>query len=138
MFRPLAFEYESDEIACRVEDQLLIGDEIMIAPVYEQNALGRVVYIPENMMLVRFRNGEVIKGDVYHKGFHFIEVALDEVILFVKENRKLILSKGGMRVTDVDFENVDVISFGESVKPYEYYTDDGEVKDYSEKYIRVI
>ena len=38
--RPLAFAYPEDERAKRVEDQLLIGESIMIAPVYEQNAVG--------------------------------------------------------------------------------------------------
>ena len=37
-FKPLSFVYQSDEIAKEIEDQLLIGNEIMIAPVYTQNA----------------------------------------------------------------------------------------------------
>ncbi|MBO4678574.1 MAG: alpha-glucosidase, partial [Lachnospiraceae bacterium] len=47
--KPLSFEYRSDERAREVEDQLLVGDSIMIAPVYEQNANGRYVYLPEKM-----------------------------------------------------------------------------------------
>ncbi len=35
-------------MAVRIEDQLMIGNEIMIAPVYEQNAKGRYVYLPED------------------------------------------------------------------------------------------
>ena len=38
MFRPLAFDYTDDAFATQVEDQLLLGNEIMIAPVYTQNA----------------------------------------------------------------------------------------------------
>ena len=38
MFRPLAFDYPEDRRAVKVEDQLLLGDGMMIAPVYEQNA----------------------------------------------------------------------------------------------------
>ena len=54
MFKPLAFEYPEDRMAVNVEDQLMLGNEIMIAPVYTQNAIGRYVYLPEAMMLVRF------------------------------------------------------------------------------------
>ena len=32
MFRPLAFDYPQDKTAIRVEDQLMLGDECMIAP----------------------------------------------------------------------------------------------------------
>ena len=55
MFRPLAFDYPEDRRAVKVEDQLLLGDGMMIAPVYEQNAEGRYVYLPERMKLVRFK-----------------------------------------------------------------------------------
>ena len=36
-FKPLAFVYPEDKMASRIEDQLMLGNEIMIAPVYEQN-----------------------------------------------------------------------------------------------------
>lgn len=55
LFRPLSFAYPSDKRARGVEDQLLFGDSAMIAPVYEQNAKGRYVYLPERMKLVRMR-----------------------------------------------------------------------------------
>ncbi len=55
MFRPLAFDYPEDRRAVKVEDQLLLGDGMMIAPVYEQNAEGRYVYLPERMKLVPFQ-----------------------------------------------------------------------------------
>lgn len=42
-FRPLAFDYPADSDAREVEDQLLLGDGLMIAPIYTQNAHGRTV-----------------------------------------------------------------------------------------------
>ena len=44
-FKPLSFVYTDDEFASQVEDQLLVGDSLMIAPVYNQNAKGRYVYL---------------------------------------------------------------------------------------------
>lgn len=32
---------------------------------------------------------------------------------------------------DVDFEDLKLYSFGEEIKPYEYYLDDGETKDFT-------
>ena len=54
LFRPLAFVYPEDEIAAQTEDQLMLGDQVMIAPVYTQNAIGRMVYLPEEMLFVKF------------------------------------------------------------------------------------
>lgn len=54
LFKPLAFVYPEDEIALQTEDQLMLGNEVMIAPVYTQNATGRMVYLPEEMLFVKF------------------------------------------------------------------------------------
>ena len=54
-FRPLAFDYPDDPDAREVEDQLLLGEGLMAAPVYVQNAHGRHVYLPEPMKLLRLR-----------------------------------------------------------------------------------
>lgn len=40
-FKPLSFVYTDDKFASQVEDQLLVGDSLMTAPVYNQNAKGR-------------------------------------------------------------------------------------------------
>lgn len=126
MFRPLGFVYGNDRIARHVEDQLLLGDEIMIAPVYEQNAVGRNVYFPEPMKLIRFHGGEVREEGVYPMGYSFVEMPLGDVCLFLKENRILPLADGGETVAEVDFDHLQLHFFGDHVKPYEYYTDDGE------------
>ena len=51
LFKPLAFVYPEDEIALQTEDQLMLGNEVMIAPVYTQNATGRMVYLPRRCCL---------------------------------------------------------------------------------------
>ena len=35
---PLAFAFPEDDFARRVEDEVMIGESLLIAPVYEQNA----------------------------------------------------------------------------------------------------
>ncbi len=139
MFRPLGFVYEEDQLARRVEDQLMLGDSIMIAPVYEQNVVGRTVYIPEPMKLIRFHAGQVQEEEIYQKGFVYVEMPLGDVCVFLKENRILPLSKGGESVEEVDFEDLKLYCFGENVQPYAYYMDDGVSKRCSlESGIRIL
>lgn len=126
MFRPLGFIYGNDRIARHVEDQLLVGDSIMIAPVYEQNAAGRTVYLPETMKLLRFRGGQVSEEAVYPKGYVYVEMPLGDVCVFLRENYILPISGGGEYMAEVDFSNLKLYHFGERVRPYEYYTDDGQ------------
>lgn len=131
MFRPLGFVFTKDELARRVEDQLLLGDNIMIAPVYEQNAIGRNVYFPERMQLLRFTKGKCRVEEVYEKGYHYIAMPLGDVCVFLRENQILPLSEGGENTGEVDYENLTLYSFGENPVSYEYYMDDGETKEYS-------
>lgn len=130
MFRPLAFDYPTDEIACHVEDQLLLGDGMMLAPVYEQNAIGRCVYLPESMKLVRFREDGSVTEEVLPMGHHYIPVALTDVIFFIRPGCLIPLSKGGQFVDAVDFEDLTCLHYGEA--SYEYYHDDGISKNYDD------
>ena len=59
-------------MAARVEDQLMIGNEIMIAPVYEQNGRGRYVYLPEEMIFIKFLPGGDISEEVLEQGIHYV------------------------------------------------------------------
>lgn len=133
MFRPLAFDYREDEFSKRVEDQLLVGDSIMIAPVYQQNARGRYVYLPEKMKMVKMKSLTEREIQIMEKGHHYVEVALDEVLFFIRPDKILPLSKGGQCVEEVDFEQLELLSFVETEASYELYTDDGFTKEYQQK-----
>ena len=65
MFSPLSFVYGKDALARQVEDQLLVGENIMVAPVYTQNVTGRVVYFPERMKELVFEEGKLTEGKIF-------------------------------------------------------------------------
>ncbi len=103
MFRPLSFDYPDDQIARECETQLMLGEECMIAPVYEQNASGRTVYLPEDMTFVKL-SGERVEKQELSKGLHYVKVALNEVPLFIKKDRHIPLCKPAMRTKDLSPE----------------------------------
>ena len=74
-FRPLAFDYPDDPDAREVEDQLLLGEGLMAAPVYVQNAHGRHVYLPEPMKLLRLRAVDDYDEEILPAGHHYIRCA---------------------------------------------------------------
>ena len=129
-FKPLAFEYEEDTFAAKVEDQLLLGDSIMVAPVYEQNAEGRYVYLPETMKLVKFRSLTERTEEILPAGHHYIPIALNEAAIFIRPNKVLPLSKGGEHVAEVDFADLELLGYVTGEAVYEWYDDDGYGKDY--------
>ena len=108
IFRPLSFDYPEDKIARECETQLMLSDECMIAPVYEQNANGRTVYLPEDMTFVKLSGERVTKQEL-RAGLHYVEVALNEVPLFIKKGKKIPLCKPAMRTSLLDTEEREYI-----------------------------
>lgn len=127
-FRPVAFDYPEDSFAYQVEDQLMVGESVMIAPVYVQNAKGRYVYLPEEMCMIRMRSLEDMTSQVIEKGCHYIEMALNELVIFVKKNHVLPLAvlENGVRTT-ADLAEADIkwLGFVEEPVEYVFYDDDG-------------
>ena len=105
-FRPLAFDYEEDEIVATVEDQLMVGDSMMIAPVYVQNAVGRHVYLPEKMEQIRMHEG-YISTEELNTGWHYVDIPLGDVVFFTKS--PIPLAKPAMNTSELDLENVEFI-----------------------------
>ena len=107
--RALAFDFPDDKRACAVNDQILIGNEIMVAPVYVQNAIGRYVYLPETMTMVEWKNGKIAAQKKLSKGDHFIEVPLESVVFFVRKGKKLPLAKAAPCVDKIDWTKLNFV-----------------------------
>lgn len=130
-FRPLAFVYPDDRTARRIEDQLMLGNEIMIAPVYEQNADGRFVYLPEEMKLIKFLPDGTVFEEILAKGIHRIDVALNEIALFIRSGKCIPVADAAECVDSIDYGTIRM--YGYEGAEYTLYNDDGIHKDYDNK-----
>lgn len=129
LIAPLAFEY-NDEHVSQVEDQLLVGDSIMIAPVYEQNKKGRYVYLPEDMLLWRVNRYNKLNLEVIEKGHNHISVDLDEFCVFIRKNKMFVLGEPAQHVDAIKNEKLKVIAYVSDKAKYTLYDDDGTTKAY--------
>ncbi len=109
MFRPLSFDYPDDPVARECETQLMLGEECMIAPVYEQNVSGRTVYLPEEMVFVKLSGSRITAKEVLPKGLHYVRVALNEVPLFIKKGKSVPLCRPALRTALLDTEMTELI-----------------------------
>ena len=134
-FRPLAFDYPDDPDAREVEDQLLLGEGLMVAPVYVQNAHGRHVYLPEPMKLLRLRAVDDYDEEILPAGHHYIRCALDEVLLFLRPGHIVPVAQPANNTSELDDASLTLWSFlpdGESAE-YRMYRDDGVTTEYEKK-----
>ena len=127
-FRPLAFVYPEDSFAAGVEDQMMLGGEAMIAPVYTQNAKGRYVYLPEDMLFVKFAKDGAYTEELLTQGHHYVEIAVNEVPLFIRKGRCIPLAEAAECMEKLDTANLKMIGFEHA--EYTLYEDDGIGKDY--------
>ena len=111
MFRPLSFDYPDDPIARECETQLMLGEECMIAPVYEQNASGRTVYLPEEMCFVKLSGERVVSKEILPAGLHYVRIALNEVPLFLKKGKFLPLCRPALRTSQLSQETTEELSW---------------------------
>lgn len=104
MYRPLGFEHPEDRVAVATEDQLYVGEDIMICPVYTQNAVGRYVYLPEPMTMVRMKSADEYELEKYEAGHYFVEIPAQEIVFFIRDGHRIPLYKSA-EYTEAVFGN---------------------------------
>ena len=80
LMRPLVLEFPDDPRTFRIEDEFLVGDDLLIAPVVEENARARRVYFPRGRWH-DWRTGRIHAGP----GDETIDAPLEALPLFVRE-----------------------------------------------------
>lgn len=123
LFRPLSFDY-ADELARQTEDQLFLGDALMLAPVCQANRNGRYVYLPEPMAEVSFRREQptlVVRG----QGIHYLTYGLDELKFYLRQNTLLPYVRPCINTKALDQETVKVLAYVDGQAEYVLYDDDG-------------
>ena len=126
LFTPLSFVFRDDERCIDIEDELLFGDSLLIAPVYKQNANGRMVYLPVDSLEIRMKNGKEYETRKLSKGDHYIKVDIEEVVFFLLDGQCLPLTK----INNIDdIKNIESLNYNDLVfinnlynkKEYELY-----------------
>ena len=84
IIRPLFLEFPEDEKAWNVDDEVMIGSTLLLAPVVTPGAISRSVYFPEGDWFD-------VWGNTIYKGKQFVEiqVPLNKVALFARSGTAL-------------------------------------------------
>ena len=75
-------------MARSVDDQLLLGDSLMLAPIYVQNAPGRYVYLPEDMLFVKCLDSTHFETETMKKGIVYIKAKEHQAFFFVRKGQE--------------------------------------------------
>lgn len=129
IIRPLYYHYPQDEQACDVQDEFLVGDTLLSAPIYEQGATSRQVYLPEGTWL-DYWTGQEYAG----RGWSDMAAPIEHWPLLIRGNS--ILPTGPM-MQFVDQSPTDPLTFTcymttDGLANYTLYEDDGSTLAYQQ------
>lgn len=101
ILRPLVLHYEKDEAVRNMNDEFLVGGHLLVAPVVEQGARKRLVYLPEGDWYDYWSSGA---GKLRHyrgKQYYIVDAPLDVCPIFVKAGTILPKSPAQMYVGEI-------------------------------------
>lgn len=123
-FRALVLDYPGDSSTHTVEDEYMMGDALLIAPILAGQQ-SRKVYLPEGAWYC-FWTGEKVAGG------QFIDIDLSKrkLPVFVKEGSLLPLARPVEYTTPETCFEIDVTSYGPGGSSFVLYEDDGDTLRY--------
>ncbi|WP_277668635.1 TIM-barrel domain-containing protein [Caproiciproducens galactitolivorans] len=62
MIRPLAYAFPNEQAALGIEDEFLLGESLLVAPILEENAQCRFVYLPDGIWYNLFTGEKILGG----------------------------------------------------------------------------
>lgn len=62
MIRPLAYAFPNEQTALGIEDEFLLGESLLVAPILEENAQCRFVYLPDGIWYNLFTGEKILGG----------------------------------------------------------------------------
>lgn len=127
VMRPLLMEYPDDVKTYNLNDQFMLGDNIIMAPILQPSVTDRVVYLPEGDW-VEYTTGESFAG----KNVHLIHAELEDLPIFVRKGSILMQGEwNSNKQKETKMLTMKVFaSEREETYRFTFYDDNGETFDY--------
>ena len=119
IMRPLVLHYEKDENTWNLNDEFLVGEHLLVAPVLEQGQTKKMVYLPEGIWY-DFNTGKRYEG----KQYHLVDAPLDTCPMFAKAGSMIPTYEVMQYVGEKPYDTLNMLVFpGEGT--YVHYQDNG-------------
>src|SRR5688572_25244014 len=106
MLRTLFFEYPNDPGSWLVEDEYILGENLLVAPLFEDAATSRRVYVPPGTW-IDYQSGRSYEGARYHE----IAAGTIPIVLLVKNHTVLPHVAVAQNTAAIDWRNVELKVF---------------------------
>ena len=120
MVRPLFYNFPDDEATSDINDEYMLGDDVLLAPILQQGQKARAVYLPKGTWIDYF-SGEKLEGEKWH----LRKMELDETGIFIKNNTIIPHFKDLLHLNKKKIKEIVFHVYG-SKADYTLYEDDGD------------
>ena len=120
VIRPLVLHYEEDKNVRNMNDEFLVGESLLVAPVVDQGVTKRLVYLPTGVWYDYWTHREYQGGQYYP-----VDAPLSVCPLFVKAGSVLPKAPAQMYVGEIPNPEL-ILEVWSGVGSYVHYQDNGE------------
>lgn len=120
IMRPLVLNYQDDPKVRNLNDEFMVGEKLLVAPVVQQGETSRQVYLPEGQWL-DFWTGVEYSG----KTTILVDAPIEKLPLFVKKDSLLPWGRAVSHISDEPDKTMKFRLFGDRAE-YEHYQDNGQ------------
>ena len=121
--RPLVYNYPDDPNVINENTEMMLGEDLLIAPSFFPGETHRAVYFPED-----FIHYETLKE--YPKGYHIVDVSIGEVPLFLRKASMIVLAEKGNKKAEPP-QTIRLYWNGNDARAL-FYEDAGDGREYME------
>lgn len=118
-FRGLPLDYPNDAATYAIEDEYMVGGDLLFAPIFAGESK-RTVYLPAGVWYDFFTGRELVGGTAYE-----FEAKLTDMLLFVKHNALIPLAEPVRYVPEDEPWPIRFVGYGDGAGRAELYEDDG-------------
>lgn len=123
-FRPLVMDYSNDPNTWSVDDEYMMGDSLLVAPMFTGEK-ERSVYLPTGKWY-SFYDGKEYEGNKKHQ----ITMGIERIPIFVRGGSLVPLAAPVQHISQDTVFDITVKVFGANPQPFTLYADDGITYNY--------
>lgn len=105
MVRALFVEYPDDPGVWNIEDEYMFGQDMLVAPLFQDNVYERDVYLPKGKW-INYQSGEV-----YNSGWNHIKSGKIAAVILVRDGAVLPHIRLAQSTKDMDWKNLELVVY---------------------------
>ncbi|GGO01095.1 glycoside hydrolase family 31 protein [Haloarcula pellucida] len=128
IFQPLVYQFQDDDEVTNIADQFLFGDDVLVAPVVEEGATERDVYLPEGEVWVDFWTHDVYDGGQWMT----VDAPVDHLPMYVRKDSIIPMREVQQYTGEKPLTTLQLTTYLDDEASYSFYEDDGATNDFED------